>query len=76
MGNLACRLAMGVGAGNSTTTHAREVGQLLHSDVFKKCLVRNATTLESFMMAPFPQVVLWETECINLQPLLAALPNH
>ena len=38
--NLACRLAMGVGAGNSTATHARQVGQLLESDVFKKYLVQ------------------------------------
>ena len=50
---------MGVGAGNSTTTHAREVGQLLHSDVFKKCLVQNATTLEAFMIEAFPQVVFF-----------------
>ena len=42
-GAIVCRLALGVGAGNSTATHARQVGQLLPSDVFKKYLVCNCS---------------------------------
>ena len=42
------RLASGIGSGNSTARHAREVGHLLHSDVFKKSLFCNQFQLDIF----------------------------
>ena len=37
------RLASGVGTGNSTAKHARQVGSLFNSEVFKKILCQIAT---------------------------------